>query len=89
MRSIDQYLLESVFKMAMKDQDTANTLIIELLKDLKEATTVELIKEAETLGLPECRDRIPAALAELSSQGIITKTISREKKAIIWSLSAI
>ncbi|MFW9903438.1 MAG: hypothetical protein ACFFFH_03835 [Candidatus Thorarchaeota archaeon] len=72
--------------MSMKDQDTTKTLVIELLKDLKEATTVELIREAETLGIAECSDRIPAALAELNSQGLVTKQISRVKKAIIWTL---
>lgn len=54
---------------------------------MKEATTSELIEEAETLGIDECRDRVPAALAELSSQGLIMKTISKERKAIIWTLS--
>jgi hypothetical protein len=70
----------------MKDQDTTRTLIIELLKDMNEATTVELIREAETLGIAECRDRIPSALAELNSQGLVKKQISKEKKAIIWTL---
>lgn len=72
--------------MSMKDQDKAKTLIIALLDDLKEATTAELIDEAETLGIAECRDRVPAALAELNSQGLIQKIISRERKALIWSL---
>ncbi|MFX1537004.1 MAG: hypothetical protein ACFFDI_22540 [Promethearchaeota archaeon] len=72
--------------MSMKDQDKTQTLIIELLKDMKEATTVELIREAEMLGISECSDRIPAALAELNSQGSVKKQISREKKAIIWTL---
>lgn len=71
----------------MKDQETTKTLVVELLKDMKEATTVELIREAETLGIAECVDRIPAALAELNSQGLILKTISRERKAILWTLS--
>ena len=53
---------------------------------MKEATTVELIEEAESLGIAECRDRVPAALAELSSQGLIVKNISKEKKALVWSL---
>jgi hypothetical protein len=70
----------------MKDQDTTRTLIIELLKDMNEATTVELIREAETLGIAECSDRIPSALAELNSQGLVKKQISKEKKAIIWTL---
>jgi len=72
--------------MSMKDQDTTQTLIIELLKDMEPATTLELIKEAETLGMAECRDRIPAALAELNAQGSVIKQISREKKAILWTL---
>lgn len=73
--------------MSMKDQDKTRTLIIELLKDMNEATTVELIREAETLGIAECSDRIPAALAELNSEGLVKKQISKEKKAIIWTLS--
>jgi len=70
----------------MKDQDSTQTLIIELLKDMEKATTLELIREAETLGITECSDRIPAALAELSAQGSVRKQISRERKAIIWTL---
>jgi hypothetical protein len=73
--------------MSIKDQETTKTLIVELLKDMKEATTLELIKEAETLGIAECADRVPAALAELNSQGLIQKAISRERKAILWTLS--
>ena len=72
--------------MSMKDQKKAKTLIILLLEDLKEATTAELIEEAETLGMDECRDRVPAALAELNSEGKIKKRVSRKKKALIWTL---
>ncbi len=72
--------------MSIKDQEKAQKLIVLLLEDMKEATTVELIEEAETLGIAECRDRVPAALAELSSQGLIVKSISKEKKALVWSL---
>ncbi len=72
--------------MSIKDQEKAQKLIVLLLEDMKEATTVELIEEAESLGIAECRDRVPAALAELSSQGLLVKTISKEKKALVWSL---
>ena len=72
--------------MSIKDQEKAQKLIVLLLEDMEEATTVELIEEAETLGIAECRDRVPAALAELSSQGLIVKSISKEKKALVWSL---
>ncbi len=72
--------------MSIKDQEKAQELIVLLLEDMNEATTVELIEEAESLGIAECRDRVPAALAELSSQGLIVKKISKEKKALVWSL---
>lgn len=72
--------------MSIKTQETAKEFIILLLEDMKEATTAELMDEIEKLGVPECRDRVPSALAELSSQGVIKKSISREKKALIWRL---
>ncbi|WP_455463551.1 hypothetical protein [Candidatus Hodarchaeum mangrovi] len=61
-------------------------LIILLLEDMHEATTKQLIDEATLLGLAECPDKMPSALAELAAKGQIKKTISREKKAIVWSL---
>ncbi|MFX0184336.1 MAG: hypothetical protein ACFE95_14730 [Candidatus Hodarchaeota archaeon] len=73
--------------MSIKTQETAKEFIILLLEDMKEATTAELMNEIEKLGVPECRDRVPSALAELSSKGLIKKSISREKKAIMWSLA--
>ncbi|MFX0174063.1 MAG: hypothetical protein ACFE9L_19430 [Candidatus Hodarchaeota archaeon] len=73
--------------MSFKTQETAREFITLLLEDMKEATTAELMEEIEKLGLPECRDRVPGALAELSSQGLIKKSISREKKALIWRLA--
>lgn len=72
--------------MSLKDQERTKTLIVMLLEDMKEATTTELIEEADTLGISECRDRVPAALAELVSEGKIQKRISREKKALLWTL---
>jgi hypothetical protein len=72
--------------MSIKTQETAKEFIILLLEDMKEATTAELMDEIEKLGVPACRDRVPSALAELSSQGVIKKSISREKKALIWRL---
>ncbi|MFX0170662.1 MAG: hypothetical protein ACFE9L_01950 [Candidatus Hodarchaeota archaeon] len=71
----------------MKTQETAREFITLLLEDMKEATTAELMEEIEKLGVPECRDRVPSALAELLSQGLIKKSISREKKALIWRLA--
>ncbi len=62
-------------------------LILLLLNDMGPSSTKELITEAETLGIAECRDRVPGAIADLNAQGMLTKKLSKEKKAIIWGLS--
>jgi hypothetical protein len=62
-------------------------LILLLLYDMGEATTEELIAEAETLGIAECRDRVPSAIADLNAEGNLNKILSKEKRAIVWSLS--
>jgi len=73
--------------MAFKDTAKAKRLILLLLEDMLEATTEELITEAETLGIAECRDRVPSSIADLYSEGLLTRELSKEKKAIIWSLA--
>ena len=72
--------------MAYKDDVKVQRLIILLLEDMQEATTKELINEATLLGIADCPDKMPSALAELAAKGQIKKAISREKKAIVWSL---
>ncbi len=62
-------------------------LILILLHNDGPSTTEELITEAESLGIAECRDRLPGALAALNSEGKLTKKLSKEKKAIVWDLS--
>ncbi|MFW9992437.1 MAG: hypothetical protein ACFFD4_10350 [Candidatus Odinarchaeota archaeon] len=71
----------------VKDLDKAKVLIVELLKEMTEATTNELVEEAMSLGLAECKDRVPSAIAELSATGKVKKRISREKKGIVWFLA--
>ena len=73
--------------MAFKDTAKAKRLILLLLEDMLEATTEELITEAETLGVAECRDRVPSSIADLYSEGLLKRELSKEKKAIIWSLA--
>ena len=74
--------------MSFKDSASAKRLILFLLVDMGEATTEELIKEAETLGIAECRDRVPPSIADLYDEGSLERKLSKEKKAIVWSLSA-
>ncbi len=73
--------------MSFKDLTKTKRLILFLLKDMAEATTEELIAEAESLGIAECRDRVPSAIADLNGDGMLQKTLSKEKKAIVWKLS--
>ena len=69
-----------------KSMIKAKRLILFLLNDIGEATTEELINEAEILGIAECRDRVPSAIADLKSEGLLKSEISKEKRAIIWRL---
>ena len=73
--------------MSIKSLEKSRKLIMFVLQDMGEATTEELIAEAETLGIAECRDRIPSAIADLNAEGLVNKKLSKEKKAIVWSLS--
>ncbi|MFW9914582.1 MAG: DUF4386 domain-containing protein [Candidatus Thorarchaeota archaeon] len=57
-----------------------------LLAEVGEATTAELIEEASRVSR-ECKDRIPRTLIALEEENQITKRISKEKKAIVWTLA--
>ena len=70
-----------------KSMEKTKRLILLLLNDMGPSSTEELIGEAETLGIAECRDRVPGAIADLNSEGKLTKKLSKEKKAIVWGLS--
>ncbi len=72
-----------------KSMEKTKRLILLLLHDMGPSTTEELITEAETLGIAECRDRVPGAIADLSGEGKLTRELSKEKKAIVWDLSDI
>ncbi|MFW9854750.1 MAG: hypothetical protein ACFFFG_06800 [Candidatus Thorarchaeota archaeon] len=73
--------------MTPKPLEKTKTLILLLLKDMVEATTAEIVNEASIISA-DCKDRVPAAIAGLNRAGMLLRSISREKKAIVWSLSA-
>ncbi len=73
--------------MSIKNLEKSMKLIMFLLQDMGKATTEELISEAETLGIAECRDRVPSAIANLNAEGLVNKKLSKKRKAIVWSLS--
>ena len=69
-------------KEELNDQEKA---IYWILEDLGEATTAEVIKE--TLDLPNnCKDKVPSLLKTLQRYNLISQRISKEKKAIVWSV---
>ncbi|MHA2334347.1 MAG: hypothetical protein ACXAEU_20135 [Candidatus Hodarchaeales archaeon] len=70
--------------MTMKRSNPDKTVLL-LLEDLGPSTTQELITEANTFS-SECADRLPGTLVKLEKEGKIKKKLSREKKAIVWSL---
>jgi hypothetical protein len=70
-----------------KGIEQTKQLILLLLHDMGPSSTEELIAEAEILGIAECRDRVPGAIADLNGEGMLTKQLSKEKKAIVWDLS--
>lgn len=72
--------------MSLKTLKKTKHLVLLLLKDMGEATTAEIVHEAAFISA-ECKDRVPAAIAGLNRAGMLNKSISREKKAIIWRIS--
>jgi len=56
-----------------------------ILEDLGEATTAEIIAKASHVSR-ECKDRIPGTLIALEKDNKVMKRVSKEKKAIVWTL---
>lgn len=59
--------------------------VIMILEDLGEATTAEIVDEAAAVS-NDCKDRIPHTLVLMEKDRIIKKSISKTKRAIVWSL---
>lgn len=67
---------------ALPDPRQTITMILE---ELGEATTAEIIEKASQRS-QDCKDRIPGTLVDLEENNKIKKRISREKKALVWTL---
>ena len=72
--------------MTLKRSDPEKTVLLVLEELGGRGTTEEIIKLAEEWGLDECRDGIPGSLQSLRRKGKIDRSISKEKKAIVWTL---
>ncbi len=73
--------------MAIKGLRKARILVLFLLDDIGELTTEQLIAEVGLLGINECQDRVPSALADLCEENLVNKKLSKEKRAIVWRLA--
>ena len=67
------------------DSDDSKRKILQLLKDIGEASTAEVIDKASNLG-ERCKDLVPVILVVLEKEKKVSRKISKEKKAIIWSV---
>ncbi len=77
--------------LASKTDHFATEKWIEVvLKDLKEATTVEIIDEVNKYN-QDCADRIPMALAHMRMEGRVTYDVVQSKEGerqnIVWKLN--
>lgn len=77
-------LVVKAVKMTMGRPDPKRTITL-LLEELGEATTAEIVEEASRVSR-ECKDRIPRTLIALEEEKKVTKRISKERKAIVWTL---
>ncbi len=59
--------------------------IISILKEISEATTSEIVELAMKED-KDCKDRIPGALVALRENNLIKRRLSKEKRAVIWSM---
>ncbi|MHA1984776.1 MAG: DUF4386 family protein [Candidatus Hodarchaeales archaeon] len=71
----------------MKGRTDPKKTIIFILEDLGEASTEEIIEKASKISR-DCKDRIPRTLKTLEKDKKITKAISKEKRAIVWTLAS-
>ncbi|MFX1254618.1 MAG: hypothetical protein ACFFCZ_23605 [Promethearchaeota archaeon] len=72
---------------ASGEQDLRDT-VIWVLKQLKEATTTEIADKAERIPR-DCIELVSSALISLLRDGRVNRTISKEKKAYVWSLTSL
>ena len=68
----------------LSNSDESKSKVLNLLKDLGEASTAEIIEQASKLS-GRCKDLVPVILVVLEKEKKVSRRISKEKKAIIWT----
>lgn len=73
-----------MIKNLLSNSDESKSKVLNLLKDLGEASTAEIIEKASKLS-GRCKDLVPVILVVLEKEKKVSRRISKEKKAIIWT----
>lgn len=69
-----------------EDLSDPEKAILIILEDLGEASTAEVVEEVADLP-NNCKDKAPSILMTLEKYKLISKKISKEKKAIVWYIN--
>lgn len=82
----DNDILASKTMSLLAKRPDPKTTILNILKNNSEATTQEILEAAFKIS-KHCKDRIPVTLKRLEKEQLLVKRISKEKRAIVWSLA--
>ncbi len=69
----------------LANSDESKQKVLNLLKELGEASTAEVIERASKL-TGRCKDLVPVILVVLEKEKKVSRRLSKEKKAIVWSV---
>ena len=67
------------------NSDESKEKILNILRELGESSTAEVIHSASKLE-GRCKDLVPVILVVLEKEKKVSRRISKEKKAIVWSI---
>lgn len=67
------------------NSDESKEKILNILRELGESSTAEVIAGASKL-TGRCKDLVPVILVVLEKEKKVSRRISKEKKAIVWSI---
>ncbi len=69
-----------------KSKESTEELILSILSENGESSTSVIIKRI-TKENNDCIDRVPGALVALKEKDRVKRRLSKEKKAVLWSLA--
>ena len=67
------------------NSDESKEKILNILKEIGESSTAEVINSASKLE-GRCKDLVPVILVVLEKEKKVSRRISKEEKAILWSI---